>query len=164
MVTIEKLATPHERLRELGITLPSPPAPAASYVQTRLVTIGGGRSLLYVAGQISRDGDKVLSGRCPDEVSVEEAMRRARQCALTVLAQMEAAAGLERVEEMSQLMGFVLSAEGFGDQPKVMNGASELLVQVLGAAGQHTRAALGTNALPFSATVEIAAVAVVRTP
>lgn len=165
MVTIEKLATsPHERLRELGITLPSPPAPAASYVQTRLVTIGGGRSLLYVAGQISRDGDKVLSGRCPDEVSVEEATRRARQCALGVLAQMEAAAGLERVEEMSQLMGFVLSADGFGDQPKVMNGASELLVQVLGAAGQHTRAALGTNALPFSATVEIAAVAVVRTP
>lgn len=159
------MATPHQRLRELGITLPSPPGPAASYVQTRLVTISGGRSLLYVAGQISRDGDdKVLSGRCPDEVSVEEATRRARQCALSVLAQMDAAVGLDRVEAMSQLIGFVLSADGFGDQPKVMNGASELLVQVLGAAGQHTRAALGTNALPFSATVEIAAVAVVLTP
>ncbi len=157
------MTRPHERLRELGITLPAPPAPAASYVQTRLVSIGDGRSLLYVAGQISRDGDQILAGRCPDEVPVEEATRRARQCALSVLAQMEAAAGLDNVVEISQVIGFVLSADGFGDQPKVMNGASELLVEVLGAAGKHTRAALGTNALPFSATVEVAAVAVVRT-
>lgn len=131
-------------------------------MQTRLVPIGAGRSLLYVAGQISRDGDRVLRGRCPDEVPVEEATRRARQCALSVLSQIEAAVGLESVDEVTQLIGFVLSAEGFGDQPKVMNGASDLLVEVLGAAGKHTRAALGTNALPFSATVEIAAVAVVR--
>ena len=157
------MTTPHERLRELGITLPAPPAPAASYVQTRLVSIGDGRSLLYVAGQISRDGDQILAGRCPDQVPVDEAARRARQCALSVLAQMEAAAGLDNVLEVSQLIGLVLSADGFGDQPKVMNGASELLVEVLGAAGKHTRAAVGTNALPFSATVEIAAVAVVRT-
>lgn len=131
-------------------------------MQTRLVPIGAGRSLLYVAGQISRDGDRVLSGRCPDEVPVEEATRRARQCALSVLSQIEAAVGLESVDEVTQLIGFVLSAEGFGDQPKVMNGASDLLVEVLGAAGKHTRAAVGANALPFSATVEIAAVAVVR--
>jgi enamine deaminase RidA (YjgF/YER057c/UK114 family) len=158
------MTTPHERLRDLGMTLPKPPPPAAAYVQTRLVSIGDGRSLLYVAGQISRDGDQVLSGRCPDQVSVEAAVHCARQCALSVLAQVEAAVGLDNVVEMSQLIGFVLSADGFADQPKVMNGASELLIEVLGAAGKHTRAALGTNALPFSATVEIAAVAVVRTP
>jgi enamine deaminase RidA (YjgF/YER057c/UK114 family) len=158
------VTSPHERLRDLGLTLPKPPPPAAAYVQCRIVGIGDGRSLLYVAGQISRDGDQVLSGRCPDQVSVEEAMRRARQCALSVLSQIEAAVGLDNVVEMSQLMGFVLSQDGFGDQPKVMNGASELLIEVLGAAGKHTRAALGANALPFSATVEIAAVAVVRTP
>jgi enamine deaminase RidA (YjgF/YER057c/UK114 family) len=157
------LTTPHDRLRELGITLPPPPPPAASYVQTRLVSIGDGRSLLYVAGQISREGDQVLAGRCPDQVSVEEATRRARLCGLAVLSQIESAAGLDNVVEVTQLIGFVLSADGFGEQPKVMNAASDLFVEVLGAAGKHTRAALGTNALPFSSTVEIAAVAVVRT-
>lgn len=157
------MTTPHERLRELGIALPPPPPPAALYLPTRLVSIGGGRSLIYVAGQIAREGDKVLAGRCPDEVSVEEATRRARLCALSVLAQIEAAVGLDRIHEMAQVIGFVLSAEGFGDQPKVMNGASELLVEVLGEAGKHARAALGTNALPFSTTVEVAAVAVVHT-
>ncbi len=157
------MTTPHERLRELGITLPPAPPPAALYVQTRLVSIGGGRSLIYVAGQIAREGDQVLAGRCPDEVSVEEATRRARLCALSVLAQIEAAVGLDRIHEMAQVIGLVLSADGFGDQPKVMNGASELLVEVLGEAGKHTRAALGTNALPFSTTVEVAAVAVVHT-
>jgi len=132
-------------------------------VQTRLVSIGEGRSLIYVAGQISREGDRVLTGRCPDQVPVEEAARRARLCALSVLSQIEAAVGMDRIVAITQLIGLVLSAEGFGEQPKVMNGASDLLVDVLGEAGKHTRAALGTNALPFSATVEIAAVAVVRT-
>jgi enamine deaminase RidA (YjgF/YER057c/UK114 family) len=76
---------------------------------------------------------------------------------------MEAAAGLDNVEQVTQLIGFVLSTDDFGDQPKVINGASDLLVEVLGDVGRHSRAALGTNALPFSVTVEIAAVAVVRT-
>lgn len=157
------MTTPHERLRELGITLPAPPQPVASYVQTRIVAIGEGRSLLYVAGQISREGDQVLSGRCPDEVSIEDAIHRARQCALSVLAQIELAVGLDNVIEITQLIGLVMCADGFADQSKVMNGASDLLVDVLGPAGKHTRAAVGTNALPLGATVEIAAVAVVRT-
>jgi len=156
------VTSPHERLRELGITLPAPPPPAASYLQTRVVPIGDGRELLYVAGQVSADGDQLLKGRCPDEVSVEEATRRARLCALRVLAQIESAVGLDRVEKLMQLIGFVLSADDFGDQPKVMNGASDLFVEVLGDAGKHTRAALGTNSLPFNVTIEIAAVAVVR--
>jgi enamine deaminase RidA (YjgF/YER057c/UK114 family) len=150
-------------LRELGVELPAAPAPLASYVQTRLVPIGDQRALLYIAGNVSRKGDQLLTGSCPDQVSVEEATRRARVCALNLLAQMEAAAGLDNIEQITQLIGFVLSADGFGDQPKVINGASDLLVQVLGEAGRHTRAALGTNALPSSVTVEIAAVAVVRT-
>jgi enamine deaminase RidA (YjgF/YER057c/UK114 family) len=135
----------------------------ASYVPTRLVRIGDDRALLYVAGQVSIEDGKRLTGRCPDEVTVEEAQARARVCALNILAQFEAAAGLNNVEQVAQLIGFVLSADGFGDQPKVLNGASDLLVDVLGEAGRHTRAALGSNALPFSVTVEIAAVAVVRT-
>jgi enamine deaminase RidA (YjgF/YER057c/UK114 family) len=127
------------------------------------VPIGDGRALLYVAGQISAADGKRLTGRCPDEVSIEEAQASARVCALNVLAQIESAIGLDNVEQVIQLTGFVLSADGFGDQPKVMNGASDLLVDILGDAGKHTRLALGTNALPFSVTVEIAAVVVVRT-
>jgi len=156
------LTSPHERLRDLGISLPAPPPPAASYVQTRVVPIGDGRELLYIAGQVSADGDQLLKGRCPDEVSVEEATRRARLCAMRVLAQIESAVGLDRVERLMQVLGYVLSSDDFGDQPKVMNGASDLFVEVLGDAGKHTRAALGTNALPFNVTIEIAAVAVVR--
>jgi len=134
----------------------------ASYVPTRLVPIGEGRALLYVAGQVSTKDGRRLTGRCPDEVSVEQAQEAARSCALNVLAQIEAAAGLDQVEQVTQVNGFVLSTDDFGDQPKVMNAASDLLVEVLGDAGRHTRAALGTNALPFSVTVEITAVVVVR--
>lgn len=158
------MATPHERLRDLGVTLPAPPAPAASYLPTKLVSIGAGRSLLYVSGQVaSRDGER-MTGRCPDQVSVERAQEAARACAVNVLAQIEAACGLDNLEQILNVSGFVLSAEGFGDQPKVMNGASDLFAQVFGEGGRHTRAALGVNALPFSVTVEITAVAVVRTP
>ena len=156
------MPSPHERLRELGLILPSPPAAVASYVPTRLVPIGGGRSLLYVAGQVPVKDGRRMTGRCPDQVSVEQAQIAARVCALNVLAQMEAAAGLDNVEQVTQVIAFVLSTDAFGEQPKVINAASELLVDVLGDAGKHTRVALGTNALPFSVTVEIAAVAVVR--
>jgi enamine deaminase RidA (YjgF/YER057c/UK114 family) len=157
------LITPHDRLRSLGLKLPAPPAAVASYVPTVLAPIGDGRSLLFIAGQVSVQDGKRLTGRCPDEVTVEDAQERARVCALNLLAQMEAAAGLDNVEQVAQLTGFVLSADGFGEQPKVLNAASELLVEVLGEAGRHTRAALGANALPFSVTVEIAAIVVVRT-
>jgi len=131
-------------------------------VPTRLVPIGGGRSLLYIAGQVPVQDGKRMTGRCPDQVSVEEAQIAARVWGLKLLAKMEDAAGLDSVEQVTQLIGFVLSTDDFGEQPKVINAASELLVDVLGDAGKHTRAALGTNALPFSVTVEIAAVAVVR--
>jgi enamine deaminase RidA (YjgF/YER057c/UK114 family) len=157
------VATTHERLRKLGITLPAAPSPAASYVQTKLVAIGDGRSLLYVAGQISREGNDVMTGRCPDEVSADEANRRARLCGLSVLAQIEESVGLDNVVELAQVIGFVRSVDGFTEQPKVVNGASDLFVEVFGSNGRHTRAAVGTNALPLGATVEIAAVAVVRT-
>jgi enamine deaminase RidA (YjgF/YER057c/UK114 family) len=157
-----ELTDPHERLRELGIKLPVPPAPVASYVPTVLVPIGGGRSLLYIAGQVSMLDGKRLTGRCPDEVSVEEAQVAARACGINLLSQMEAAAGLANVDQVAQLIAFVLSTPEFGDQPRVINAASDLLIEVLGEKGKHSRAAVGTNALPFSVTVEIAAVVVVR--
>lgn len=139
-----------------------PPAPVASYVPTVLVPIGGGRSLLYIAGQVSVLEGRRLTGRCPDEVTMEAAQLAARACGMNLLAQMEAAAGLANVEQVAQLIAFVLSTPEFGDQPKVINAASDLLIEVLGERGKHSRAALGTNSLPFSVTVEIAAVVVVR--
>jgi enamine deaminase RidA (YjgF/YER057c/UK114 family) len=135
----------------------------ASYVPTRLVPLGGGSSLLYVAGQVAMRDGQLLTGRVPDEVSIERGQEAARACAVNILAQIEAVAGLDNLEQMVQLLGYVLSADGFGDQPTVINGASDLLVEVLGEAGRHSRAALGANALPRGVTVEIAAVAVVRT-
>ena len=156
------MTSPYERLKELGLTLPKPPAPVASYVATRTVPIGDGRALVYVAGQVSSTEGRRMTGRCPDEVSVEQAQEAARASALSVLAQLDAAAGLERIEQIVQLNGWVLCTPDFGDQPKVINAASDLIVDVLGDAGRHTRAALGASALPFSVTVEITAVAVVR--
>jgi enamine deaminase RidA (YjgF/YER057c/UK114 family) len=156
------LTDPYERLRQLDITLPAPPVPVASYVPTVLVPIGDGRSLLYIAGQVSTLDGQRLTGRCPVEVSVEEAQKAARACGINLLAQMEAAAGLANVERVAQMIGFVLSTPEFGDQPKVINAASDLLIEVLGEAGRHSRAALGASSLPFSVTVEIAAVVVVR--
>jgi len=127
-----------------------------------LVPIGDGRSLLYIAGQVSMLEGKRLTGRCPDEVSIEEAQIAARACGISLLAQIEGAAGLAKVEQVVQLIAFVLSTPEFGDQPKVINAASDLLIEVLGEAGRHSRAALGASSLPFSCTVEIAAVVVVR--
>jgi len=134
----------------------------ASYVPTRLVPIGDGRGLLYVAGQVAMKGGKLITGRVPSEVSVEQAHEAAQCCALNILAQIEAAVGLDRVIEMAQLIGWVLSDDDFGEQPQVINGASDLLVGVLGEPGKHARAAVGTNSLPRSVTVEIAATVHVR--
>jgi enamine deaminase RidA (YjgF/YER057c/UK114 family) len=120
--------------------------------------------MVYVSGQVPKRSDgSMYIGRVPTESSVNEAIEAARACGLAILAQLEAAAGLDRIEQVIQVNGFVLSDFGFGDQPEVINGCSDLLVEVLGEAGRHTRAALGTNALPRNVTVEITAVALVRT-
>ncbi|MEA2647473.1 MAG: hypothetical protein QOE92_2556 [Chloroflexota bacterium] len=152
-----------DRLRELGLELPEPPQALASYIPTRLVPIGDGRALLYVSGQVwLRDGTPVMTGRVPDEVSFEDACENARRCALNLLAQVHAAAGLDSVEAVAQVTGFVMSADDFGDQPRVINAASDLLHEVLGDAGRHTRMAVGTNALPLRVPVELGGVVVVR--
>ena len=134
----------------------------ASYVPTRMVPIGDSRGLLYVAGQVAMKDGKLITGRVPSEVSVQQAHEAAQCCALNILAQIEAAVGLDRVIEMAQLIGWVLSDDDFGEQPQVINGASDLLVGVLGEPGKHARAAVGTNSLPRGVTVEIAATVHVR--
>jgi len=158
------VSTPYERLRALGIELPAAPPPAANYVPTRKVPITDGRTLVYVAGQIPRQPDGALyTGRVPSQVSIDEARTAARACGVAILAQLEAAGGLDRVEQIAQVIGFVNCDDDFGEQPEVVNGCSDLLVEVLGEAGRHTRAAVGTNSLPRGVTVEIAAVAVLGT-
>jgi enamine deaminase RidA (YjgF/YER057c/UK114 family) len=156
--------SPLDRLRELGLELPQPPPALASYVPTRVVPIGGGRALVYVAGQVPlADGEFKYTGRVPDQVGVEDAKESARLCALNLLAQVNAAAGLDAVEMVAQVIGWVNCSDEFGEQPQVINAASDLLAEVLGESGKHTRAAVGTNALPRGVTTEVAAVFVVRT-
>jgi enamine deaminase RidA (YjgF/YER057c/UK114 family) len=134
----------------------------ASYVPTRLVPVGDGRALLFIAGQVAMKDGQLLTGRVPTEVSIEEGQEAARRCALNILAQIESAAGLDNVIEIVQLTGWVLSTDDFGGQPQVINGASDLLVEVLGEVGKHTRTALGASALPRSVTVEINSTILVR--
>jgi enamine deaminase RidA (YjgF/YER057c/UK114 family) len=157
---------PIARLTALGLELPSPPAAVAAYVPTTVVPLGEGRLLVSVSGQVLlRDGAPVLRGRVPDQIDVEQATENARGCALNLLAQLESAVGLGNVEQVLQLSVFVRSADDFDGQPRVANGASDLLVAVLGERGRHARAAVGVNALPLGVPVEVAAtVLAVRPP
>jgi enamine deaminase RidA (YjgF/YER057c/UK114 family) len=146
------------RLAELGIALPEPAAPVASYVAT--VETGG---LLFVSGQISFVDGALITGKVGAERTVEEAVAAARGCGLMLIAQMKKALGsLDRVERIVKLGAFVASTPEFSGQPKVANGASDLMEAVFGEAGKHTRSAVGVPVLPLDATVEIDAIVKIR--
>lgn len=140
------------RLAELGLTLPDAPAPAANYVPYVLVG-----STLYVSGQISMGPDGLICGKLGDDMAIEEGAAAARTCALSLLAQVRAACGgdLSKLKRVIKLTGFVNSAPDFKDQPKVINGASDVLVEILGDAGRHSRSAVSAAALPLGVAVEI---------
>lgn len=140
------------RLRELGLELPPAPAPVANYVPH--LQVG---NLIYISGQISKAADGTLiAGRVGDTISVEEGIEAAKVCALNLLAQAQAAAGdLNRIAQVVRLTGFVNAGHNFTDHPKVINGASDLMVAVLGDSGRHTRAAVGVSGLPAGAAVEV---------
>ncbi|PZX18873.1 enamine deaminase RidA (YjgF/YER057c/UK114 family) [Palleronia aestuarii] len=144
-----KIAT---KLSELGLNLPDAPAPAANYVPW--VVIG---DLVFVSGQISQDTSGPLRGKLGAEVSLDEGVEAARACALSLLAQVKAACDgdLDRLVRVVKLTGFVNSTPDFTDQPKVVNGASDLLVEILGDAGRHTRSAVSAASLPLGVQVEI---------
>ena len=143
-----------DRLEKLGIILPNAPAPAANYVPW---AISG--NLLYISGQISKDGDELLCGKLGDSVSVEQGQAAARVCAINIMAQAKAALGnLERVSRVVKLGAFVNSTSEFIQQPQVVNGASDLIVEVFGEKGKHTRAAVSCPSLPLGVSVEIDAV------
>ena len=148
-----------QRLAELCITLPVPAAPVAAYVPT--VEAGG---LLHVSGQISfaEDGG-LIKGRLGEDVDLEGGIAAARRCGIMLLAQIKAALGsLDRVERIVKLGVFVNSAPSFTDQPKVANGASELMQEVFGESGRHARSAVGVAALPLGVAVEVDAIIALR--
>ena len=146
------------KLAELGLTLPAAAAPVAAYVP---VVIAGG--LAYVSGQVSVVGGTLVKGRLGEDVSLEQGIAAAQGCGLMILAQLKAALGsLDRVERVVKLGAFVNCTADFTDQPKVANGASELMVAVFGEAGKHARAAVGAPSLPLGVAVEVDAIVAVR--
>ncbi len=144
------------RLTELKIALPAASVPAANYVP---VVIAG--NLAFVSGQVPvLQGELKYLGKVGVELTIEQGQQAARLCALNIIAQLKLALGgdLDRVRRCVKVGGFVNCESGFGDQPKVINGASDLFVAVFGDAGRHARFAVGTNALPFNVAVEVDAV------
>ena len=140
------------RLAEMGLSLPDAPAPAANYVP--YVVTG---SIVYVSGQISQNDDGLVIGTLGETMDAAAGAKAAERCALSLLAQVRAACGgdLARLKRVVKLTGFVNSTADFTDQPKVINGASDLLVAVLGDAGRHSRSAVSAASLPLGVAVEI---------
>lgn len=143
------------RLAELGVTLPDAPAPAANYVP--FVVTG---TLVHVSGQVAQDENGLIKGKLGADTSIEQGAQAARRCAISLLAQLRNACGgdLSRLSRVVKLTGFVNSTADFTDQPKVINGASDFLVAVLGDAGRHARSAVSAASLPFGVAVEIDAI------
>jgi len=145
------------RLAELGITVPTPAKPVANYVGW--VRTG---NLVFTAGQVTlADGKFHYIGKVGAEISVDDAQKAARLCAINIIAQLREACGgdLDRVKRIVKLVGFVNGTPEFSEHPKVINGASDLMVEVFGDAGKHARSAVGAGSLPLNISVEIEAVA-----
>ena len=140
------------KLESMGLELPGAPAPAANYVP---YVVSG--KTVYVSGQISQGPDGLILGKLGDTMDVEEGARAAARCALSLLAQAKAACGgdLSRLKRVVKLTGFVNSTPDFTEQPKVINGASDLLVELLGETGRHARSAVSAASLPLGVAVEI---------
>lgn len=144
------------RLTELGVTLPQAATPVANYVPA--VRSG---AMLYISGQLPMaDGEIKVRGKLGGGVSVEDGAEAARLCALNIVAQAKAALGgdLDRVVRVVKLVGFVNSAPDFTDQPKVVNGASNMMADIFGDKGKHARSAVGVGALPLDVAVEVDAI------
>ncbi len=148
-----------EKLKELGIELPAVAKPVAAYVPA----VQAGK-WVYISGQLPfRQGKLEKTGKAGKEATLEEAYAEAKQCAVNCIAALKSVAGdLDSVEKIVKVTGFVASAPGFNDQPKVVNGASELLGQAFGEAGRHARAAVGVAELPMNAVVEVELVALLK--
>jgi enamine deaminase RidA (YjgF/YER057c/UK114 family) len=141
-----------EKLASLNIILPTPPKPAGSYIP--IVKTG---NLLFVSGQIPMKGSTVVfQGKVPTNISVEDAQKAAKLCIINALAQIKAEIGtLDKILRIVRVSGFVNSSQDFSEQPKVINAASDLLFEIFGESGKHSRIAIGVASLPLNSTVEI---------
>ena len=152
--------TIEDKLAELGLTLPQPAAPVAAYVP---VVISGG--MAFVSGQVSMKDGALIKGRLGENMTPEEGIAAAQACGLMIVAQLKAAldGDLSRIVKIVKLGAFVSSTADFVDQPRIANGASELMVALFGEAGRHARSAVGVPVLPLGVAVEIDAIVAVRT-
>ena len=145
-----------DKIKELKIELPEAKAPVGSYVATKIVG-----NLLYISGQISMNSKgELIKGKVGKDLTTDEAYRAAERCGLSIVAQVKKAcdADLSKVKSCIKLTGFVNSTEDYIEQPKVINGASDLIASIFGEAGMHTRAAVSTNSLPLGVSVEVDAI------
>ena len=145
-----------KKILELGLKLPEAKAPAGNYVATKIVG-----KLLYISGQISISSDgKLIKGKIGKELTTDQGYEAAKRCGLSIVAQAKIACSddLSKIRSCVKLTGFVNSTEEFTDQPKVINGASDLIASIFGDAGMHTRAAVSANSLPLGVAVEVDAI------
>ena len=145
-----------KKIKDLNIKLPEAKPPVGSYVATKIVG-----SLLFISGQISiNEEGKLIKGKIGEDLSTEDGYKAAKRCGLSIVAQAKAACNddLSKIKSCVKLTGYVNSTENFIDQPKVINGASDLIASVFGDAGMHTRAAVSTNSLPLGVSVEVDAI------
>ena len=145
-----------EKIKELKIELPEAKAPVGSYVATKCIG-----KLLYVSGQISIDSKgELIKGKVGKDLTTDEAYQAAKRCGLSIVSQVKEACGgdLSKIKSCIKLTGFVNSTDDFIEQPKVINGASDLVASIFGDAGMHTRAAVSTNSLPLGVSVEVDAI------
>ncbi|MBD1165012.1 RidA family protein [Pelagibacterales bacterium SAG-MED13] len=145
-----------DKIKELGITLPEAKAPVGNYVAAK--TLG---KILFISGQISiNENGQLIKGKIGKDLDTEAGYNAAKRCALSIIAQVKKACGndLSKVKSCIKLTGFVNSTEEFTEQPKVINGASDLIASIFGESGMHTRAAVSTNSLPLGVSVEVDAI------
>ena len=145
-----------QKILELGINLPKAKEPAGNYVATKIVG-----KLLYISGQISINANgELIKGKIGKDLTTEQGYEAARRCGLSIISQAKIACSndLSKIKSCVKLTGFVNSTEEFTEQPKVINGASDLIASIFGDAGMHTRAAVSTNSLPLGVSVEVDAI------
>ena len=145
-----------KNINKLGITIPDAPAPVGAYVAFKIVN-----KLLFISGQISVDSNgRFIKGKVGKDIDLKKGQEAAKLCAINIIAQAKKACNgdLEKISSCIKLTGFVNSTDEFTDQPKVLNGASELITNVFGESGKHTRAAISVNSLPLGVSVEIDAI------
>tara|TARA_B100001996_G_scaffold286883_1_gene227126 strand:- start:1035 stop:1496 length:462 start_codon:yes stop_codon:yes gene_type:complete len=148
--------TIEEKIKKLNVILPNAPDPVGSYVASKIVG-----KLLYISGQVSiNEKGEFIKGKLGKEINVDEGYQAAKRCALNIISQAKKACDndLEKIKSCVKLTGFVNSSDNFTEQPKVINGASDLISSIFGEIGKHTRAAISTNSLPLGVAVEVDAI------